>query len=57
MNHKGKKTYAVAIIWAILPIVLDLFGLNENMTIREVVEHFIQAGGLAALRAGVAKIR
>lgn len=52
-NLKGKRTYIAALIYAILPVILDFFGLSEGMTIKEVVEHFVMGGGLAALRAGV----
>ena len=54
---KGRKTYILAALFALLPIVLNLVGLNEDMTIREIIEHFTMGGGLAALRAGVASVR
>lgn len=54
---EGKRTYLAAIIWALLPLLLDFLGLSEGMTIREVVEHFVQGGALAALRAGIARMR
>lgn len=50
---KGKKTYIMAALLALLPIVLNLVGLNEDMTISEVINHFVVGGGLAALRNGI----
>lgn len=62
MKLEGKKTYIAAIIWALLPILMQFLGIDAGgfvgdggSVLSATLENSVMAGGLSALRAGVAK--